>query len=157
MPPAWLALLAPLPDDVTIERKAVASAELVAAGKADAIAGWDSITVNLSDIEHGLRHVLITLDAAGALISGGDTVLFHRQEQRDGELWNIYDHENIGGRFEVDGSFRGTRWHSRTEQLEADDDPKVSSHTPSTPSDDDVARLRALVAWVLERAPEKRA
>ena len=157
MPPAWLALLAPLPDDATIERKPVASAELVASGKVDAIAGWDSISVNLSDPAHGLRHVLITLDADGTLISGGDAVLFHREEQRDGQLWNIYDHENVGGRFEADGSFRGTRWRSRTEHLGDDDDPKVSSQTPSTPSDDDVTRLRALVAWVLERAPGKRA
>ena len=157
MAPAWLALLAPLPEDVVVERKSVASAELIASGKADAIAGLDSITVNLSDPAHGLRHVLITLDGAGTLISGGDAVLFHREEQRDGELWNIYDHENVGGRFETDGSFRGTRWHSRTEHLGDDDDPKASSSTPSPPSEDDVIRLRALVAWVLERAPGKRA
>lgn len=157
MPPAWLALLAPLPDDVVIERKPVASPELIAAGKADAIAGWDSITVNLSDPAHGLRHVLITLDGAGTLLSGGDSVMFHREEQRGGELWNIYDHENVGGRFEADGSFRGTRWRSRTEHLGDDDDPKASTSTPSPPSEDDVARLRALVAWVLARAPGKRA
>lgn len=157
MPPAWLALLAPLPDDVVIERKPVASAELVAAGKVDAIAGWDSITVNLSDLEHGLRHVLITLDADGTLISGGDAVMFHREEQRGDELWSINDHHNIGGRFEPDGSFRGTRWVTHTESIGGDDEPKTSSHSPSTPSDNDVAQLRALIAWVLERAPGNRA
>jgi hypothetical protein len=156
MTPAWLALLAPLPDDVVIERKPVASADLVASGKADAIAGWDSITLHLSDPALGLRHVLITLDGAGALLSAGDAVMFHREEQRGGELWNIYDHENVGGRFETDGSFRGTRWHTRTEHLGDDDEPKARSATPSPPSEDDVARLRALVAWVLERAPGKR-
>lgn len=157
MPPAWLALLAPLPDDVTIERKPVASAELIAGGKADAIAGWDNISVHLSDVESGLRHVLIMLDAAGTLVSGGDAVMFHRKEQRDGELWNIYDHESVGGRFEVDGSFHGTRWHTHNELRGDDDEPKASSHTPSPPTDEDVARLRALIAWVLERAPGKRA
>ena len=157
MAPAWLALLSPLPDDVIVERKPVASGELIASGKVDAIAGWDSVTVNLSDPDRGLRHVLITLDGNGTVISGGDAVMFHRQEHRDGELWNIYDHENVGGRFEVDGSFRGTRWHTHTEHLGESDDPKASSSTPSTPTDDDVARLRALVAWVLERAPRKRA
>lgn len=157
MPPAWLALLASLPDDVTIERKAVASAELIAGGKADVIAGWDSITVNLSDPGHGLRHVLITVDGAGSLLSAGDAVMFYREERRGADLWHIYDHHNVGGRFETDGSFRGTRWHTHTEHRGDADDPNASSSTPSPPSDDDVVRLRALVAWVLERAPQNRA
>src|SRR5688500_6803229 len=115
MPPTWLALLAPLPQNAVVSRSPVASAELVASGKADAIAGWDSLVVHLSDAD-GLRHVMLTLDAAGTVISGGDGVLFQHEEQRGGELWQIYDHQNIGGRFESDGSFRGTRWHTHTEQ-----------------------------------------
>ena len=156
MAPAWLALLSPLPDDVVIERKAVASAELVAEGKADAIAAWDSITVNLSDVDHGLRHVLITIDGDGSLLSAGDAVMFHRQDVRGDDVWHIYDHETVGGRFEPDGAFRGTRWQSHAEHVGDDDEPKARSATPSPPSDDDVARLRALVSWVLKRAPAKR-
>ena len=156
MPPAWLALLAPLPDDAVIDRKPVASAELIASGQADAVAGWESLTVHLSDASLGLRHVLLTLDADGTLVSGGDGVLFHRQEQRGADLWNIYDHENIGGRFETDGSFRGTRWHTHTEQPGDDEDSAVSSSHPSTPSPEDVERLGALAAWVIQRAPGKR-
>jgi hypothetical protein len=35
--PAWHVLFAPLPEDAVVQRKPVASPELVAAGKADAI------------------------------------------------------------------------------------------------------------------------
>ncbi|HEX4914676.1 MAG TPA: hypothetical protein VFV51_11990 [Vicinamibacterales bacterium] len=155
MRPDWLALFAPLPDDVVIERKPVASPELVASGRAEAIAGWDSITVNLSDIAHGMRHVLITLDSSGRLISGGDGVMFHREERRGDETWQIYDHENLGGRFEADGSFLGTRWQTHVEQRGDEDEDAVRQSNSSAPAPDDVARLRALVAWVLERAPVK--
>jgi hypothetical protein len=153
MPPIWLALLARLPEDVTIERMPVASPQLVASGKADAIAGWESIRVYLSDPADGLRHVLITLGADGALLSGGDTVMFHREEQRDGELWNVYEHHSVGGRFETDGSFRGTRWITHTEQRGDDEASTTSKATPSSPSPQDVEQLRALIAWVIERAP----
>jgi hypothetical protein len=157
MTPTWHALLAPLPDDVVVDRKPVVSAALVASGQADAIAGWDHISVILSDPPRGLRHILITLDESGTLLSANDAVLFHREEQRGGELWNIYDHENVGGRFEADGSFRGTRWRSRTEHLGDDDEPNARSSVPSAPSADDEARLRVLVAWILARAPQQRA
>ena len=82
MRPQWLALFAPLPDDAMIERKPVASPELLSSGKADAIAGWESITVNLSDVAAGMRNVMITLDGDGRLLSAGDNVLLQRDEQR---------------------------------------------------------------------------
>ena len=154
MPPSWLALLAPLPDDAVVTRSPTASAELMASGKADAIAGWESVVVHLSDAE-GLRHVLLTLDATGTVISGGDGVLLHSEEQRGGEAWHIFEHENIGGRFESDGSFRGTRWHTHTEQRGDDEEGATSSSTPSTPSPDEVERLRSLVAWVMARAARR--
>ena len=59
MNPTWLALFAPLPADAVVARKPVASPELAASGKVDAIAGWDSITVNLSDVATGMRHVMV--------------------------------------------------------------------------------------------------
>ena len=157
MPPTWLALLAPFPDDVPIERMPVASAELVASGQADAIAGWESIRVSLSDAAAGLRHVLITVDAAGTLVSGGDTVLFHRQEQRDNELWNLYEHHSIGGRFETDGSFHGTRWLTHSQQRGDDEETATSTATPSSPAPEDVEALRRLIAWVVERASRRQA
>lgn len=156
MNPPWLALFAPLPDDAVVERKPVASPELVASGKADAIAGWDSITVNLSDLPAGLRHVQITLDGDDRLLSASDLVLFHREERRGRQVVTIYDQENVGGRFEDDGSFRGTRWLTRTEQIGDDDEHPHTTSLPSPPSEQDVAALRALVDAVIRRAPARR-
>jgi hypothetical protein len=98
--PAWLALFAPLPDHAVIERKPVASAELVASGKAD--------------------------------------------------------QENVGGRFEEDGSFRGTRWLTHTEQIGDDDENAQATSLPSPPSEQDVASLRAIIGAVMKRAPGRR-
>jgi len=153
--PKWLALLAALPDEAVPERKPVASPELIASGKADAIAGWDSIVVDLSAGVAGLRHVQLTLDANGKLLSAGASVLFHRTENRDGRLITIYDQESIGGRYGDDGSFHGTRWVTLSEQdhEHADDEPDITS-TPSEPSHEDIMALNVLVAEVLRRAPK---
>ena len=131
------------------------SAELLASGKADPIVDWDSISVHLSDPATGLRHVLITLDGNDTLLSASDVVLFQREEQRGSVVVTIYDQETVGGRFEEDGSFRGTRWITHTEQI-GDDDEHAQTTSPSQPSDQDVASLRALVHAVIERAPRRR-
>jgi hypothetical protein len=152
--PKWLALLAALPDDAIPERNPVASQELIASGKADAIVGWDSITINLSAGDAGLRHLQCTVDATGKLLSAGDHVLFHRTEQRDGLVVTIYDQASIGGRYADDGSFHGTRWETHTEQDDQhDDEPEINS-TPSEPSHEDIMALNRLVAEVLKRAPQ---
>ena len=152
--PVWLALFAPLPEDAIVERKPVASPALIASGEADAIAGWDSVSVNLSD-PAGMRHVLITLDATDTLLSASDMVMFQRQEQRGRHSVTIYDHETIGGRFEEDGSFRGTRWITHTERVGDDDEQAHTTSLPSPPSASDVAALRAVVEAVLRRAPAR--
>ena len=154
--PAWLALFAPLPDDAVVERKPVASPELVASGKADPIAGWDSISVHLSDVGTGLRHVLITLDANDRLLSASDIVLFERKEPRGSDEVTIYDHENVGGRFEEDGSFRGTRWVTHTEQIGGDEEHAQTTSLPSPASPGDATSLRAVVDAVLKRAPARK-
>jgi hypothetical protein len=153
----WHVLLAPLPAEVHVERKPVASVEQLAAGTADAIAGWESLAVHLSDPPRGLRNVLVTVDAAGTLLSAGDWVLFSRTEIRDGVEVTIHDHHSIGGRFEKDGSFRGTVWHSQSAQKGDADDAVTISATPSAPSAEDVEALRRLVADVMRRAPGHRA
>ena len=153
--PAWLALFAPLPDDAVVERKPVASPELIASGQADPVAGWDSISVNLSDVA-GMRHVLITLDANDLVLSASDMVMFQHEEQRGRTVVTIYDHENVGGRFEEDGSFRGTRWMTHTEQIGDDQEHAHSTSLPSPPSSADVTSLRAIVAAVLKRAPARK-
>ena len=156
MNPTWLALFAPLPADAAVARKPVASPELVASGKVDAIAGWESITVNLSDVATGMRHVMVTLDGDGQLLSASDLVLFHREEHRGRHVVTVYDQQNIGGRFEPDGSFHGTRWQTRTEQIDDDDGQAHTTSLPSQPSASDVTALRALVEDVLQRARARR-
>ena len=51
---------------------------------------------------------------------------------------------SVGGRFEDDGSFHGTRWQSVAVERAADEEPEWES-TPSEPSPDDVDGLRAVV------------
>ena len=98
----------------------------MASGTAGPIAGWQSITVNLSEPDYGLRHVQITLDEQGQLLSGGDHVMFVREITPDGNEATLTDHESVGGRFEQDGSFRGTYWKVTLETSpDGDDDATV--------------------------------
>ena len=109
--PAWLGLLVPLPSNVVPQRKPVASAEQLANGNAGPIAGWQSITVNLSEPAYGLRHVQVTLDENGQLLSGGDHVMFVRETTPDDNQATLTDHESVGGRFEPDiAKQQSKRW-----------------------------------------------
>jgi hypothetical protein len=156
MPQPWHVLLAPLPADAVVERQPVASAEQLAAGTAGPIAGWESLSVHLSDSGRSLRHGLITVDERGTLLTATDWILHEQAKQRDGATVTIYDHHNIGGRFEDDGTFRGTVWQTKAEQAAgAEGDPRTLSSTPSAPTPDQVAALRRLSADVLQRAPAK--
>ncbi len=146
-------MLVPLPPDVKPERKPVASVEQLAQGTAGPIAGWQSVTVNLSEPDYGLRHVQVTLDEHGQLLSGGDHVMFVRKTTPDGSEAMLTDHESVGGRFEQDGSFRGTYW-----QMTRESPPDGDEHSSITrsaenrqPSEDEVAALRRIIADVLSR------
>lgn len=152
--PEWLSLLVPLPRDVTVERKPVASTEQLAQGTAGPIAGWRSVTVNLSEPEHGLRHVQITLDEQGQLLAGGDHVMFVRETTPDGSEATLTEHESVGGRFEPDGSFRGTYWKMSLENAPGgDEDASITRSVENRqPSVDEVAALRRIIADVLSRA-----
>jgi len=139
----WHALLAPLPADAVVKRQPVGSPEILASPEGAAIAGWESLTVEMSAGAAGLRHVTVTLDAAGRPISAGDTVLY-----RDG---GQVRQESIGGRIEDDGTFNGTRWRTTgVEGSEDEDEPELVS-TPSAPSPDEVEGIKALVAEVMRR------
>ena len=149
--PAWLSLLSPLPSDSRIERVPVATAEQIASGTADAIAGWHSIRVHLSEPEFGLRFVLITLDQDDRLLSGGDHVMFVLETTPDGSEATLTEHQSVGGRFEVDGSFRGTYWKSTSETPPGEDEgvPRSAEHRP--PSEEEIAALRRIIDDVLGR------
>ncbi|MEO8166107.1 MAG: hypothetical protein ABI619_12000 [Betaproteobacteria bacterium] len=150
----WHALLAPLPADAVPLRKPVASPEILAKPEGATIAGWEQLTINLSAGAAGLRNVLVVLDANGRVIAANDSVLFCTEVTgpRTGSDTE-YRQESVGGRFEEDGSFRGTRWHSVTAITEPapEDEPRIVS-TRAEPSAAEVADLRALVAEVMRRA-----
>ena len=103
----WLKFLGPLPADVEPIRKPVAPPGSTAAAPESPIAGWENVTLDLSAPDHGLRVILVTLDATGTAISASDHVLLSKTDAA-GE--KILCHESLGGRIESDGSFRGTHW-----------------------------------------------
>lgn len=150
--PSWLSLLSPLPDNAVVETKPVASADQVANNSAGPIAGWQSVTVNLSEPAYGLRHVLITLDEHGGLLSAGDHVMFVRGTTPGGLEATLTDHESIGGRFEKDGFFRGTHWKTTLESSADDEESSIrrsAEHRPPTGAE--IAALRRVIDDVLKR------
>jgi len=155
----WHALLAPLPNDVVVQRKPVAPPEVLSKPEGAAIAGWEQLTIELSAGLAGLRHVLVVLDANGQPISASDHVLYWSEVSRTGQDADTssakafsakFYQESIGGRFETDGTFRGTRWQTVGEDYGDESEPKMDS-TPSEPSAADIAGIKALVAEILRR------
>jgi hypothetical protein len=155
----WHALLAPLPDEVSVRRQPVGSPEVLATPEGEAIAGWEQLTLELSAGITGLRHVLVVLDATGQPISASDHVLYWSEVSKTDQNADtssgsaphaeLYQ-ESIGGRFETDGTFRGTRWQTVGEDYRDGSEPKMDS-TPSEPSAADIAGIRALVAEIMKR------
>jgi hypothetical protein len=145
--PAWHALLAPLPPDAVPTRQPVAPPEILARPEGASIAGWRQLVVHLSDPCKGSRTVLVVVDGSGVPISASDGVFF----QIPGEPPRIRD-ESIGGRFEPDGTFRGTHWLSVADDP-GEDEPAQWQSTPTAPTVDEIAALRALVDEMLRRQP----
>jgi hypothetical protein len=149
----WHALLAPLPPDAIPRRQPVAPPEVQGRPEGAAIAGWEQLVVDLSAGAAGLRIVMVVLDATGQPISASDAVLHSVRVGPDdeGSLRVVeHCHENIGGRFDPDGSFRGTRWRTLMAETE-EGEPQQLESASSEPSPADVAALKALVAEVLRR------
>ncbi|MDH4044796.1 MAG: hypothetical protein OEY20_04495 [Gemmatimonadota bacterium] len=153
-PPAapWHTLLAPLPADAVPRRGPVAPAAITGAPEGAAIAGWEQLTLELSAGTAGLRAVLVVLDQAGQPIAASDRVLYRIDHGAAGDGRTEYRHATIGGRFETDGTFRGTRWHTVSSESAAGEELENRS-TPSTPTAADVTALEAIVADILRRAP----
>jgi hypothetical protein len=156
--PAWHTLFAPLPSDAVPRRRPVAPPEILAAPTGSAIAGWEQISLDLSAGADGLRVVLVVLDADGVPLSASDAVLYRTgpdgaSPSEDGDAPAVIHQESVGGRFEPDGSFRGTRWHSVAVDPGGGSDELQWESTPSEPSASDVAGLRAMVADLMRRQP----
>ena len=147
---AWHALLAPLPSGVTPVRKPVASAEILATEAGSAIAGWTSVTLELSAQARGLRHLLVTLDETGRPNSASDHVLFHAPNPEHPSGPADIRQESIGGRLEADGTFRGTCWLVIGPEP-ADDEPPAWDMRSRSPSEEEIVALKGLVAELMRR------
>lgn len=148
--PAWHALLAPLPPDAVPKREPIAPPEILATPEGAAVAGWDHVVLHLSDPCRGLRTVIVVIDAAGALLSAGDSVFF----RIEGDPPTVR-HESVGGRFEPDGAFRGTHWVSVGPDPGPDDNSATLESTRREPTPEEVAGLRTLVDEMLRRQPRR--
>jgi hypothetical protein len=103
-----------------------------------------------------LRTVLVVLDAEGVLLSASDAVLYRTAVTEGAFPANATILQlSVGGRFEDDGSFHGTRWHSVAVERGGEEEPEWES-TPSEPSPDDVDGLRAVVAELIRRQPPRK-
>jgi hypothetical protein len=143
---AWHALFAPLPQDAVVRRKPVLSPELAERPESAAVAGWETLSVELSAGPAGLRHAMVVLDASGTPISAGDWVMYCSGKPIE------YVHENVGGRLQPDGTFLGTRWRTVAVEIPGSDEAETKETVQSDPSDEDVAAIKLLVAELLRRA-----
>jgi len=143
----WHALLAPLPDDAVVKRRPVAPPEITGKPEGAAIAGWEQLTVELSAAGRGMRHLLVVLDAQGTPVSANDMVMYSAELGED----QVFFQENVGGRLEADGSFRGTRWRTLGVEGPKDEEARMDA-SPSQPSAAEVEALKALVAEILRRS-----
>jgi ribosomal protein S18 acetylase RimI-like enzyme len=155
--PAWHTLLGQLPTDAVPVRQPVAPPEVLASPTGWAVAGWEHLVLHLSAGASGSRTILVVLDASGTLLSGSDSILYYTAPPAapppidDTAMVHI---ENVGGRFEPDGSFRGTRWHSVAVDRPEDEEVEWES-TRNEPTAEDVSGLRMLTAELIRRQPPK--
>lgn len=117
---------------------------------AAAVAGWESLVLELSAGPSGLRILQVLLDAEGRLLSASDHVLF--RSEAEGRPARIRQ-ESIGGRFESDGNFRGTFWLITGMEPVDEEEPQWDM-SPRTPTNGEVEALRQLVAEVVRRRAE---
>jgi hypothetical protein len=151
-PAPWLSLFAPLPDDARPSRKPVSAAGTPGAMPESPIAGWESLTLDLSDPPFGIRIVMVTIDASGRPISASDHVMLRQVgDQPAGSNEKVaMSQSSLGGRIEEDGSFRGTFWTVEGPEPDGDELPQWLQ-TPRAPTDEEVARLMAIVQDVTAR------
>lgn len=144
-----LALLGPLPAGAVPRRTPVGPTDDPAA-EHGAIAGWRQLVLHLSD-GHARRVVLVVIEADGHAVAASDMV--HTADPVPGTSHVAIRHESVGGRFERDGRFLGTRWLSVGTETDPDEDVADWQSTSSTPSADDESALRRLIDEMRRRQP----
>jgi hypothetical protein len=146
-PPPWHAVLGPLPAGSAPRVSPVVPPALQGTPEVAAVAGWESLVLELSAGSAGLRILQVLLDVEGRLLSASDHVLF--RSEAEGRPVQIRQ-ESIGGRFESDGDFRGTFWLI-TGPEPADEEEPQWELSPREPTKVEVEALRKLVAEVVRR------
>jgi len=146
--PAWHALLAPLPPNATPTRRRIGPERSSPDAPDSAIAGWSELVLDLSVGHTGSRVIQVVLDPTDRPLAASDMVYFRPvpADRPDSQ----HRQESIGGRFEEDGSFRGTCWIG-TATGPAEDERLQWDLTPSQPIEEQVAALRRLVTSVMAR------
>src|SRR5262245_66560802 len=76
MSESWHNLLAAIPKEARINRRPVIAPGSLRSIDGAPVADWETLTIELSDGNTGLRHVLVTLDGLGRAISASDLVLY---------------------------------------------------------------------------------
>jgi hypothetical protein len=145
--PPWHALLGPLPVGAAPRVAPVGSPELHGTLEGAAVAGWETLVLELSAGSAGLRVLQVLRDAEGRLLSASDHVLF--RSEAIGQPVQIRQ-ESIGGRFESNGESRGTFWLVTGPEPVDEEDPRWEL-SPREPAKDEVEALRRLVAEIVRR------
>lgn len=148
--PAWHVLLGPLPPGAVPRRAPVAPPEVLASPAGAAIAGWESLVLDLSAGEAGGRILQVLLDHTGRPISASDHVLYRSPHPTDASGPAMIEQQSIGGSIEPDGSFHGTCWHVSGPEPPDDEEPRWAM-IPRPPTDAEIEALRALVTELLAR------
>jgi hypothetical protein len=147
--PPWLALLARLPPGAAPVRRPLGPEHPPQDAPESAISGWSELVLDLSAGPAGLRVIHIVLDPADRPLAASDLVYF--RPELPTEPTARHRQESIGGRFEADGSFRGTYWLAMATGP-ADATDLAWDLTPSEPLPAQVASLRTLVDALLAHA-----
>jgi|tagenome__1003787_1003787.scaffolds.fasta_scaffold20943448_3 hypothetical protein len=153
----WHSLLGPLPPDAVPIRKPVAPPGMIPDPEVSPVAAWEQLILHLSAGNAGSRTIQVVLDGSGTLLSAGDGVLYRSGLQNPApppvNEPALIQQESLGGRFEPDGSFHGTRW--RSVAIDRGEEELDWEMARSEPSIDDVSGLRAVVEEVIRRQSPK--
>jgi hypothetical protein len=144
---AWHVLLAPLPAGAAPRSSPLVLPE----GQVDpaAVAGWESLVLELSAGSAGLRILQVLRDGQGQLLSASDHVLY-RFPPSDHHTPVLIRQESIGGRFEPDGGFQGTCWLVTGPEPGDEEEPQWEM-MPRQPRPEEVAALKELVDEIVRR------
>lgn len=147
----WHALLAALPPEAVPARKPLGPASGDQPG--NPLAGWSELVLELSAGAGGLRVLQVVLDAESRPIAASDLVYHPATSAQTSAASEpaLSRQESLGGRFEPDGTFKGTYWRG-TAPAAGEVEAAAWQLLPNPPTPVQVEALRNLVAELVRRA-----